>query len=173
METDREKASASSRSTNGPLVRAQRDTSWSSASVIVSTCAGIPGGTGTPRPSRSNAASCACARCMRPPMRTSMMRCPSCWCRVATGTSVCSPSSSTAIGPITRSISATCSLVRGRRAGSVRWSWAWTSSMISGSKSSRSSTVPSNFASNAGSRAKAAARFSASGLSPSYIKAPV
>ena len=173
METEREKASASSRSTNGPLVRAQRDTSWSRASVIVSTCAGVPGGTGMPRPSRSNAASWAWAKCMRPPMRTSMMRWLSCWCRVLSGTSVCSPKLSTGIGPITRNISATCSLVCARRVASVRCSWAWTSAIISGSRSSRNSTVPNNLANNAGSRARAAARFSASGLSPSYINAPV
>ena len=166
------KAAVRSRSTNGPRVRAHRETSCGKASEIVATWAGMPGGMGIPRASRSRGASCAWARCSRPPMRTRIIRVPS-WSRADNGTSVCSPSSSTGIGPSTRSRYATSSVVRARREGSVRCSWAWTSAMISGSSSSRSSTVPSSLAKSAGSRAKAAARFSANGESPSYINAPV
>ena len=73
-EMDRPNAAASSRRTNGPRVRAHRLTSWLSASSMVSTCAGTPGGTGTPSPSRSNGASLTWARCSRPAMRTRMAR---------------------------------------------------------------------------------------------------
>ena len=166
------KAAVRSRSTKGPRVRAQRETSCGKASDRVATWAGMPGGMGMPRASRSRGASGAWAKCSRPPIRTRMIRVPN-WSRAESGTSVCSPSSSVGIGPSTRSRSATSSVVRARREGSVRWSWAWTSAIISGSSNSRSSTVPSNLAKSAGSRARAAARFSANGESPSYINAPV
>ena len=69
-----------------------------------------------------------------------------------------------------RSVSANCSEVSARP---NRRSEASTSAMMSPSKSSRSSTVPSSLASSAGSSDSAAARFSASGVSPSYMNAPV
>ena len=59
--TARPNAEARSRSVNGPRVRTQRPTSWASASGIVSTWAGTPGGMGTPKPSRSSGASRTCA----------------------------------------------------------------------------------------------------------------
>ena len=167
------KASRTSSWVNGPRVLAHRATSCSRASGMTSALAGTPGGTGTPRPSRSNAASRDWATCSTPAMRTRIRRWPSSRSASSTVTDDTRPTSSSGTGPMTRSVSMSCSAVVARRRSDRLRRSASTSAMMAGSNRSRSSTPPRSWFSRAGSSASAAARFSANGPSPSYMKAPV
>ena len=157
---------------NGPWVRANRETRSASGSSTGSVNAsGVPGGTGTPSPSRSRPMSSTAVQRASPAIRTSTTRRTSAraashWAASAPST-VRSATSTVVSGPSIRSRSATPSASRARRSGASRWSSASTSASTSGSRSSRSSARPSSSASRPWSSESAAARRSAMGESPS------
>ena len=167
---------AASAVVNGPRVRAYRPSSSPSGSATASVnAAGTPTGTATPTASRSRPTSSIATHHVWPANATVSAR-------LAVRKPSSQPSTSEAVersaisaavsGPSRRSRSATASASRARRSSERCCSWRSVAAITSGSSSSRSSTRPSSSASSAVSSDRTAARRSASGLSPSYMKAP-
>ncbi|CAH0265172.1 hypothetical protein SRABI128_03245 [Microbacterium sp. Bi128] len=173
--------SATASVVNGPCVRANRATRSPSGSASGSRKAfGMPTGSAAPSASRRRPASSMPATRDTPAIVTGMARLSSTRvfrCADASAAASVSASRRTATsaasrGPSSRSRSATPSTPRARRSGSRRCASRSNCAITSGSRSSRISTLPSSSLSRAGSTERAAARRSARGESPSYMKAP-